>query len=92
MAVQDGLSYDEPLAWYYPMRESLGGALLRAERAGEAEQVFRKDLDLNPRNPRSLYGLMEALKPQDKTSLALVEREFRTAWKSTGFKLTPESL
>ncbi len=93
VAVQDGLSYDEPPAWYYPMRESLGGALLRAGRPAEAEQVFRKDLDLNPRNPRSLYGLIEALKAQDKkSSLAFVEREFRAVWKTTEFKLTPESL
>ena len=55
--LEDALGYMEPPDWYYPTREPLGAALLRAGRAGEAEQVFRKDLERNPRNWRSLHGL-----------------------------------
>jgi hypothetical protein len=41
---QDALNYDEPPPWYYPIRESLGAALLRNGQAVEAEAVFREDL------------------------------------------------
>ena len=60
--IQDSLNYTEPADWYYPVRESLGAALLNAGKPTEAEQVFRADLQQNPRNPRSLFGLMESLR------------------------------
>lgn len=86
--LEDALSYMEPPDWYYPTREQLGGALLRAGTAGEAEEVFRKDLEKNPRNGRSLYGLREALQKQGKReSLAFVEREFRSAWQHADTEL-----
>jgi hypothetical protein len=72
----------EPPEWHYSVREALGGALLRAGAAGEAEAVFRKDLEQNPRNGRSLFGLLEALKAQQKsTSVDWVRQEFSEAWK-----------
>jgi tetratricopeptide (TPR) repeat protein len=80
--LQDKLGYMEPPEWHYPVREALGGALLRHCRAAEAEAVFRKDLEINPRNGRSLYGLLEALKLQGKSIGAeWVTREFDDAWK-----------
>jgi hypothetical protein len=48
VGAEDRLNYDEPPAWYYPVRESLGGALLRAGKPAEAESVFREDLKINP--------------------------------------------
>jgi hypothetical protein len=46
-----------------------------------AEKVFRADLDRNPRNPRSLFGLQEALKAQDRNyDASFVESEFRDSW------------
>ena len=53
-------------AWQIPMREALGAALLAAGQPAEAEKVFRADLERNPRNPRSLFGLAESLKAQGK--------------------------
>ena len=64
VAAEDALAYDEPPAWYYPMRESLGAALLADGQAAEAEKVFREDLASHPRNGRSLYGLPQTLKAQ----------------------------
>jgi tetratricopeptide (TPR) repeat protein len=64
--VQDTLAYDEPPAWYYPVRESLGGALLMDGQYREAEKVFRADLQRNPRNGRSLFGLLESLRAQKR--------------------------
>src|SRR4030095_8904107 len=55
--IQDRLVYDEPPPWYYPVRESLGGEYLRDKQYAEAEKVFRRDLQINPNNPRSLFGL-----------------------------------
>ncbi|HWQ36161.1 MAG TPA: hypothetical protein VNQ79_25210 [Blastocatellia bacterium] len=93
VAAQDALNYDEPPGWYYPVRESLGAALLLAGEAAEAEKVFREDLEHNPRNGRSLFGLMESLKAQGKTQAArLVQREFETAWRNADTRLRLEDL
>jgi len=93
VAAQDDLAYDEPPGWYYPTRESLGGELLRASRFAEAERVFRDDLNANPRNPRSLFGLAEALAAQKKSAdEAWVRAEFRKAWRHADVKLTDGDL
>ncbi|RYD80600.1 MAG: hypothetical protein EOP84_11860, partial [Verrucomicrobiaceae bacterium] len=41
---QDELPYMEPPYYHYPVRQSLGFALLEAKRPAEAETVFREDL------------------------------------------------
>jgi hypothetical protein len=93
VSLQDALFYDEPPPWYYPVRESLAAALLRDGRAGEAEQVFREDLEKNPSSGRSLFGLLESLKAQKKAAnAAWVEREFAVAWKDADIKLKIEDL
>jgi tetratricopeptide (TPR) repeat protein len=87
--IQDSLNYTEPTDWYYSVRESLGAALLAANNPTEAEQVFRADLRQNPRNPRSLFGLMEALRMQKRDAdAAWVEKQFQSAWKNADIKLT----
>jgi tetratricopeptide (TPR) repeat protein len=86
--VQDSLKYDEPPDWFYPVRESLGAMLLLNGNAPEAEKVFRADLDRNPRNPRSLFGLAEALRAQNRAYDAqFVDKQFQSNWKSTEIKL-----
>jgi tetratricopeptide (TPR) repeat protein len=93
VAVQDTLLYGEPPDWFFPVRESLGGALLMTGDAQGAEQVFREDLSKNLRNPRSLFGLQRALKAQDRNSDAwFVEQEFRKAWKGGAEDLKVEDL
>lgn len=89
--LQDGLTYDEPPAWYYPVRESLGGEYLRGRRFAEAEQVFREDLKRTPNNPRSLYGLREALAGQSKDAES-VNRQFTEAWKAADVEVRTETL
>lgn len=80
VARQDALVYDEPPGWYYPVRESLGAALLRAGRAAEAEAAFRADLERNPRSPRSLLGLRASLEAQHRSEDARsVEAQYREA-------------
>ena len=93
VAAEDALAYDEPAAWYYPVRESLGAALLRDGRPAEAEVVFRADLEINPRNGRSLYGLAAALEAQKKTADAAWARaQFETAWKDADTKVALEGM
>ena len=83
VAAADDMPYDEPPVWFYPMRESLGAALLGAGKAVEAEAVFRDDLTRHPRNARSLFGLHESLLKQNKTvDAAWVQREFENAWQN----------
>ena len=58
-----------------------------------AERVFRADLERNRRNGRSLFGLMEALKAQQKNQeAAVVKQQFNAAWKNADTKLTLDSL
>jgi len=91
--IQDTLNYDEPADWYYPVRESLGAALLTAGKAPDAESVFREDLHQNPRNPRSLFGLREALRAQGKEADATwVDRQFKETWKDADTTLTLAAL
>ncbi len=91
VAIQDTLKYGEPPDWFFPVRESLGAALLMSGDNTGAEKVFREDLDRNPRNPRSLFGLEQALKAQGKDfDAGFVQRQFQAAWKggATALKLT----
>src|SRR5690242_17329008 len=93
VAAQDKLSYMEPPEWHYPVREALGAALLRNGKASEAEAVFRRDLEINPRNGRSLYGLVQSLKAQgNSVGAESVQREFEQAWKEGAVKLRVETL
>jgi len=82
VAIQDTLKYGEPPDWFYPVRENLGGALLMSGDAAGAEKVFREDLDRNPRNPRSLFGLHQALLQQKRDyDAGFVQKQFETSWK-----------
>jgi tetratricopeptide (TPR) repeat protein len=82
VAVQDSLKYDEPQDWFYPVRESLGAVLLKIGDDAGAEEVFRADLERNPRNPRSLFGLEQALKAQQRTyDAGFVRKQFDANWK-----------
>jgi tetratricopeptide (TPR) repeat protein len=90
---QDRLVYDEPPAWYYPVRESLGGEYLRGKKYAEAEKIFRRDLEINPNNPRSLFGLSEALRGQSKNvEAAEYVRRFETEWKGADVQVRISTL
>ena len=91
--VQDKLYYGEPPEWFYPVRESLGAALLLNGQADRAEAVFRADLEQYPRNPRSLFGLLRSLEAQKKTAnVEEVRGQFEVAWKNADTTLTLEDL
>ena len=64
--LEEALVYDEPPGWMQPVRHALGALLMATGRAEEAEQVYREDLKLNPRNGWALLGLEQALNAQGK--------------------------
>lgn len=87
--IEDAGLYFEPPKWYYPVRHSLGAALLKAGRYAEAEKVYRKDLRRFPENGWALFGLTQALRAQGKKDEATAtEARFRKAWPDTDVTLT----
>ena len=87
--IEDGGLYFEPPKWYYPIRHSLGAALVKAGQPAEAEKVYREDLRRFPENGWSLFGLAQALRLQGKnTEAAAAEARFRRAWADTDVTLT----
>ena len=81
VAIQDALPYMEPPYWYYPVRQSLGVALLRAGQLDDAEQVFRTSLARIPSNGWALRGLMEVYRVRgDTAALAAARQRFANTW------------
>jgi tetratricopeptide (TPR) repeat protein len=81
VAEQDTHWFTEPPPWYFPVRQALGAVLLQAGRARDAEQVYREDLQRNPGNGWSLFGLAQSLRAQGQTAeAARTEEGFRKAW------------
>ena len=88
VALQDSFRYAEPPSFHYPVRHSLGAVLLEAGRPTEAEAVYRRDLEHNPHNGWSLFGLATALRAQDRNQEANeVEERFVNAWQSADVEL-----
>ncbi len=92
-AKEDSLAYDEPSAWFFPVRHALGSELLTTGKPSEAEVVYREDLKRNPNNGWALYGLVQALRAQKKTAAAAqADKEFKTAWERADIALTGSAL
>ena len=91
--LESKIRYDEPPAWFYPVRQSLAATLLRSGRSKEAESVFRAAIGKQPRDGRLLFGLWQSLTAQKRDSeAALVEQQFNAAWKDATVKLRIEDL
>ena len=87
--LEDGLRYNEPPDWYFPLRHYLGAMLLDAGRPNEAEVVYAADLRRNPENGYSLFSLKIALEQQGKHNDAqVVAKRFERAWADATHKLT----
>jgi tetratricopeptide (TPR) repeat protein len=88
VAAQDTLPYTEPPFWYYPTRQSLGAALLKAGDPVAAEAVYRADLKAYPHNGWSMLGLAQSLTAQGKTEdAAMAQAHFKTAWQFADTKI-----
>lgn len=79
--LEDALVYTEPSEFHLPPRLALGAILLESEQPAEAETVYWEDLRRNRNNGWALYGLMQALRAQNKDGEAkLIEARFKKAW------------
>lgn len=87
--LEDALVYTEPAEFHYPPRLALGAVLLEAKKPAEAETVYWEDLKRNRDNGWALFGLMQALKAQNKNEeAALVEARFKKTWARADVTLT----
>jgi len=87
--IEDGMSYEEPPLWYYPIRHSLGRALLEADRPADAERAYREDLERFPDNGWSLYGLAASLRAQGREAEAeVVQDRFQAVWTEADVPIT----
>ena len=87
--LEDGLNYMEPPDWGSPVRHWLGAVLLESGRPEQAEVVYYEDLQRNPENGWSLFGLLQSLRAQGKTRTAApVEERFKRAWARADVELT----
>ncbi|HXL57265.1 MAG TPA: hypothetical protein VN958_13460, partial [Chitinophagaceae bacterium] len=66
VAIEDDMIYREPKEWPIPSRQFLGAYLIKANKLVEAEKIYREDLELNPNNGWSLFGLYQSLEQQHK--------------------------
>lgn len=88
VTAQDALPYTEPPFWYYPTRQSLGFALLKAGKAKEAQAVYEADLKQYMHNGWSTFGLIQALEAQGNTAEADMHREhFKAMWQFADIEL-----
>ena len=92
-SVEDQIPYDEPPGWHAPARHTLGALLLAADRASEAEAVYREELQRNPHNGWSLYGLMQSLRAQQREDEAAeAQKAFEAAWQFADVELSSSRL
>jgi len=86
---QDQLTRAESvLPWFHPLRESLGAALYQAGDFASAKQVFQADLQINPNNPRSLFGLWHCLVAQKRSDeAAAIRQQFDHGWRDADVPL-----
>jgi predicted Zn-dependent protease len=80
------LNYVEPPAWYFPVRQIQGSALLAMNEPAQAEAVFREDLVIYPENGWGLFGLAESLRAQGKPAEA-EQKRFEQAWTAADITL-----
>ena len=87
--LEDSLVYTEPSEFHFPPRLALGAILLKAGRPAEAETVYWEHLRRHRENGWGLFGLLQALRAQNKTADAeLTEARFKAAWARADVTLT----
>jgi tetratricopeptide (TPR) repeat protein len=78
---EDKLAYMEPPYWYYPVRQSLGAALLVHGDLERAEEVLRASLARAPNNGWALFGLQQVYERRgDAQGAQAIERRLARAW------------
>lgn len=87
--MEDQLLYNEPPDWFLSTRHHLGAVLLEAGKYGEAETVFRTDLEEFPNNGWALNGLRLALEKSGNTKeTPKAKEQFASAWQYADVNLS----
>jgi tetratricopeptide (TPR) repeat protein len=90
---QDTIPYMEPPYWYYPVRQSLGAALLKTGQPDEAKKEFNSALQRARSSAWALYGLEQAAKAKgDAAAESKAAGEFAKAWRGDPSMLSLERL
>ena len=93
VAAYDQIDYDEPADFYFPVRESLGFALLRANRFADAAAVFQTEVKKHPHNGRALYGLWQSLRMTGPLTAAdQAKSDYEKSWKLADTQLNTDGL
>lgn len=88
VALEDKLNYNEPPDWFFSVRHMLGDLYLQTGEYPLAENLYREDLEIFPKNGFALNGLYHSLEFQGRTAEAqLVRTEFSEAWKNADTEL-----
>jgi tetratricopeptide (TPR) repeat protein len=91
--VEDKIPYMEPPFWYYPVRQSLGAALLKDGKPDEAEKEFNAALEHARGSAWALYGLEQTAKARgDAAAQSKAAAEFAKNWRGTPEFLNLERL
>ncbi len=79
--IEDGLNYNEPPDWFFSVRHLLGDLYLDQGMNIKAEEVFRKDLIIFPKNGFALNGLYHSLLNQNLVQEASkIQSQFAKSW------------
>jgi tetratricopeptide (TPR) repeat protein len=90
---EDSIPYMEPPFWYYPVRQSLGAALLKTGKADEAQAQFKAALESARGSAWALYGLQQAAKAKgDASAESQAAGELAKAWRGDPGQLSLERL
>ncbi|WP_224671247.1 hypothetical protein [Mesorhizobium sp. BR1-1-7] len=90
---EDTIPYMEPPYWYYPVRQSLGAALLKNGQPADAAKEFVAALHRARSSAWALFGLQQAAEAQGDTAAATkAADELSKAWKGDPGMLTLERL
>jgi tetratricopeptide (TPR) repeat protein len=90
---QDTIPYMEPPYWYYPVRQSLGAALVKTGQPEEAQKQFDAALERARGSAWALYGLQQAAKAKgDAAAESKAAGDFAKAWRGEPGLLNLERL
>ena len=79
--IENGIWYQEPPYWYFPVHQSLGAALYRAGDLMGARQAYQHALAQYPNNGWALFGLAKVHAALgDRPNLAATRAAFQKAW------------
>jgi tetratricopeptide (TPR) repeat protein len=93
VAAYDQIGYNEPPDFYYPVRETLGFALLRSHRHADAVAVFKEEVKRHPNSGRAIFGLSRAfLMNGPMMDAERAEEALKTAWKGADTALNLDDM